>query len=203
MASCTFSTAGPPGTYTLELTVDDTTRTQQLTLRADPRVGISQADFDAQFEFIQDVGTQIERTADAVANLRAAREQSVAVAGRAADAGLDEGVVAEISDAADSLSESLTAIEEDLVQTRSRSFEDPLNYPGKLYAQLANLQSHANGGFGAVDAPPTDAAVQRLADLQAELDDISGRLAAILDSDVEAFNEMVAAAGVPAIVIKR
>ena len=44
------------------------------------------------------------------------------------------------------IADKLTAIEEALVQTRSRSFEDPLNYPGKLTAQLASLHAVTSAG---------------------------------------------------------
>jgi hypothetical protein len=100
------------------------------------------------------------------------------------------------------MAERLTAVEEDMVQTRSHSFEDPLNYPGRLYAQLANVQSLANGGFGAVDARPTDGAVAFFAELQAQADEIYGRLQEVIDVDLPAFNDRVGALNLPAVIVK-
>jgi len=84
-------------------------------------------------------------------------------------------------------------------QTKSRSFEDPLNYPGKITAHLAQLHAAANSGS---DSPPTEGSRERLADLEAQMEDVFARLDEILKTDVAAFNEMVAGIELPAIVLE-
>jgi hypothetical protein len=56
---------------------------------------------------------------------------------------------------ADSIIASLTEIEETLYQTKSRSGQDPLNYPIRLNNKLA----HLNALTGMGDFPPTDQAI--------------------------------------------
>ena len=53
------------------------------------------------------------------------------------------------------------------------------------------------------DAPPTTAAVERLADLDAQLEEVYAKLQEILDTEVVALNEMVAAIELPAVVLKQ
>lgn len=191
---------GVPGTYTATLTVGDWSQSQEFTVVADPRGTASQADMQAQFEFLARVADDIKQVADKVAALRSARQQAQAVASKVAEVSDDAGVVEQVGDAARAIADKLTVLEEEMLQTKSRSFEDPLNYPGKLTAQLANVQAVANGG---ADAPPTDGAVAFLGELEAQMHDIFTRLQAVFDEDVAALNEMVGGMQLPAVVIKR
>ncbi len=189
-----------PGTYTATLRVGESERSQSFEVRADPRTDTPPEAFESQFDFLQQVAERLERVADAVTTLRAVRQQVKEAAERGAKALHDEPAVAELEQAAEAIAAALTDIEEQLVQTRSRSFEDPLNYPGKITAQLANLQAVVNSG---ADAPPTDGAVERLADLDAQMAPLLERLDAVLETDVAAFNARVAELGVPAVVVRK
>lgn len=120
------------------------------------------------------------------------------MARRVAKAGNEPEVVEQVQEAADELAEKLTGIESELLQTKSRSFEDPLNYPGKITAQLANLQALVNSG---ADAPPTDGAVEFFAELRSQLDALVGRLRHILEVEVADFNELVAGLNLPPVVV--
>ena len=114
-----------------------------------------------------------------------------------------EATAAEVKEAAAAIAEKLTAVEDALVQTKSRSFEDPLNYPGKIYAQLAHLQDSVNGSFGALlDARPTNGARQRFADLQAQIEAVYADLQQILHADIPAFNEQVGGLDLPAVIVR-
>jgi photosystem II stability/assembly factor-like uncharacterized protein len=191
-----------PGTYRATLTVGELSQTREFEVLPDPRVDATQADFDAQLDFLLEVGDAITELAGKLEQLRTVREQVKQVAARVGDAGIDEETARQIEEAADAMAEKLTAVEDDMVQTRSHSLEDPLNYPGRLYAQLANVQSLTNGGFGAVDAPPTDGAVEFFAELQAQAAETYARLQEVIDTDLPAFNEMVGALDLPAVIVK-
>ncbi|MFL6591082.1 MAG: VPS10 domain-containing protein [Luteimonas sp.] len=60
----------PPGRYTVELTVDGQRLRQPLTVRPDPRVQLSAADYARQFEFARGVEAQQARLAPAIAEAR-------------------------------------------------------------------------------------------------------------------------------------
>ena len=104
----------------------------------------------------------------------------------------------EVSESAKSLAEKLSPIEEELIQTKSKSNQDPLNFPIKLNNKLAALP-------GVIARGDRGATVQSLAvfkelslQLQAQLD----ALQAVMATDVPAFNELVKAQEVPAIVLE-
>jgi len=192
----------PPGTYQVKMQIGDWSQTRELRVLRDPRGSATQADFDAQFDFMLALGNEIERLADKLATLRSAREQAAQTVDRSKEAEVGQKLE-QIEEASRAIAKKLTALERELVQTKSRGFEDPLNYPGKLYAQLAHLQSVTNGASGAIDAPPTDGARQRLKDLVAQSDDVYGRLQQVMDTDVASLNKLVAGLNLPAVIIKK
>ena len=60
-----------PGTYTVRLTAGGTSVTQPLTVEADPRVTASRADLVQQYELAARTAVEMDRTADALAQVRA------------------------------------------------------------------------------------------------------------------------------------
>ena len=101
-----------------------------------------------------EIRDQLTATHDAIARLRAVRDQAKTAAERA------KGTEAEkpIADAAEALAKKLTAVEEALYQTKNRSSQDPLNYPIRLNNKLAALASTV----ASADAAPDRAVVRRL-----------------------------------------
>ena len=103
-----------------------------------------------------------------------------------------------LAQAAKALKEKLKVIEEELIQTRSKSRQDPLNFPIKLNNKIAALAGSVSRG----DAPPTAQARAVLDDLSAQLQIQLDKLAAIVDADVRAFNALIKKADVPAIILE-
>ena len=98
--------------------------------------------------------------------------------------------VASVRSAADSLSSTLTAIEEELMQTENESGQDPLNFPPQLDNQYAYLYGFVAGP----DGPPTESARERFRDLnEEEWAPLRERLHTILRTNVPQFNERVRA----------
>ena len=205
-----------PGTYQATLTAGDETQTRSFEILPDPRGSAPLEDMRAQLEFLRKVEGRLEILGEQVTALRSVRKQAqgagervaevmAATGGATGDPDGDEDAAEEdtraqkVQDAVQALTEHLTAIEEELLQTKSRSFEDPLNYPGKLTAQLANLHTVVNSGS---DSPPTATSVERLADLDDEIEDVYARLQEILDSEVASLNVLVNGIELPAVVLK-
>jgi photosystem II stability/assembly factor-like uncharacterized protein len=195
--------AAPPGDYTVTLEVGDQVSTETLRVLADPRGNVAQADLVAQHRFLKDLGGVVEGVADRMDDLRSVREQAEGLATLAADAGIAEEDVARVKAAADSLGGKLTGLEEEIQQTKSKSFYDPLDYPGQLTAELAYLYNTVAGTFGTVDAPPTDQAVARLGELRAQVDDVQGRLQAVFDEDLARFNALIRSLGLDPVVLRK
>lgn len=194
----------PPGTYTATLRVGEMSRTQTFEVLPDPRSPATSAELLAQHDFLQDLGGMIDRLSGRTAELTSARDQVNGLVGITAKADLSEEDRARVAESADSLTARLTAVQEDVQQTQNKSFYDPLDHPGKLAAELAFLYNTVAGGFGgAVNARPTDQAVDRLEELRGEVDGVLGRLQTVFDQDLAAFNELIRSLGLDPVVVVR
>jgi photosystem II stability/assembly factor-like uncharacterized protein len=191
-------TRGPrvaPGAYQLRLTAGGKTMTEPLPVVGDPRLPATAEDYQKQYDLMLKIRNKLTETHDAVVRIREAREQVKAVADHAKAAGGDEA----IARAAESLTKSLTSVEEALYQTKNQSNQDPLNYPIRLNNKLSALA----GVVASADASPTASAYAVYDDLARRLDGELVRLKQILDTDLPAFNQLVRDKGVPAVVVKK
>jgi hypothetical protein len=117
---------------------------------------------------------------DAVLRIRRLKS---AIADRSAKA-----EASELKAAASEVSRKLSAVEEDLYQVRNRSGQDPLNFPIKLNNRIAALGRSVQTG----DARPTASSYVVFKELSTELDDELKRLERLVDTDVAAFNRLLA-----------
>ena len=86
-----------------------------------------------------------------------------------------------------------------ITQTRQETFQDVVNFPNKFNAQIIALLQSVDG----TEPPVTAGARTRLVDLQVQWEQHRGSLETLMGEDLEAFNEAVRAAGVPAVIIRR
>ena len=187
-------TRGPvlaPGSYQVRLTAGGKSLTQPLEVRKDPRLAAGGEDYRKQYDLLVKIRDKVTETHDAITRIRETRDQVKGVAGRA------KGNKA-IADAADALDKKLTAVEEELYQTKNQSSQDPLNFPIRLNNKLAALAGVVGGG----DAAPTDPSYVVYEDLTAKIDAQLARLRQVIDTDVPAFNALVREQNVPAVVVK-
>src|SRR5678816_4498040 len=137
--------AVPPGQYQVRLTTGGKTLTQPFEVRRDPRLKhATDADLAAQFAFARQIQEKENLGNGAVVTIRRLREA------------IDDRVAKSPSLArqGEMLQAKLTALEEELYQTRTRSDQDLLNFPIRLTNRMSALRSSVEGG----DARPTDAA---------------------------------------------
>ena len=100
-----------------------------------------------------------------------------------------------VADAAKALSQKLTAVEEELYQTKNRASEDPLNYPIKLNNKLAHVLNVVESS----DNQPTQPSYMVYEDVATRVNGQLKTLDGLLNSDLVAFNKMIHDANVPAI----
>ncbi|HEX6779981.1 MAG TPA: hypothetical protein VF099_17365, partial [Ktedonobacterales bacterium] len=101
-----------------------------------------------------------------------------------------------VKEAGTKLKEKLTALEEELIQTKAKTRQDTLNHPVKFNAHFAFL------GFAvsSAEAAPTRQERELFAELVARLDRYQKQLQEIIDTDVAAFNTHLRDLQVPALV---
>ncbi|NWF85297.1 MAG: glycosyl hydrolase [Bryobacteraceae bacterium] len=172
------STRGPratPGRYQARLTVNGATLTSDFEVRKDPRLKTTQEEFDQQLALLLQIRDKLTETHEAIIRIREVKRQ------------LDDwsSKHKELEHQAKEISKKLTAVEEELYQTRLRSSQDPLNYPIKLNNKLAALASIA----GSADAAPTAQSYQLHEELTSKINVQLKLLKSTLDTDLAAFNK--------------
>jgi photosystem II stability/assembly factor-like uncharacterized protein len=189
------STTGPrivPGTYQVKLTVDGESMVQSFEVKKDPRLETTQADFAKQLDLLLKIRDKFSETSEAILQIRDARKQIDDITNRLKDQPNGKA----IADAAKSLKAKLTAVEEELYQTRNQSSQDPLNYPIRLNNKLAAL----TGVAGGADSAPTEQTSAVFDELVGKIDVQLKKLEEIMRNDLPAFNKMVQ--DIPAVVVK-
>jgi hypothetical protein len=181
----------PPGTYQVRLTVNGEAQSQAFEIRKDPRVAATREDLDAQFELLMQIRDTLSATHDAVLRLRDVRSQVEGWASRMKG----QAAGAEIHAAARALVQRLTAIEEELVQTKAKGESDRLNYPGRLNVKLVHLAAVV----GSADWVPPRQTYEVFEHLSAEIDAQLGELSRVIGMDVTAFSGLVQEAGMPVV----
>ena len=182
----------PPGTYSVELEIDGQTHSASFTIVKDPRVALTQEQFDDQFKLLLGIRDKVSETHDTVNALRDIRDQ---VGGWKARTAAHPNAAA-IADAADKLHESLTAIESQLVEVRASS---PLSFPAALNVKIGSLPDFV----GTSDSIPTQGAREALADLSSRLDTQVEKLQSVATSDLAAFNALIRDANLGAVVLPK
>ena len=188
----------PPGTYQVQLSVGGQTYTAAFELRKDPRVSATPADFAAQFSLLLRIRDKLSETHDAINRLRSIRQQVEEWVRRAEAISNGQTAAAAVAQAAAGITEKLTAIEAELIQSRARVQQDQLNFPTRLNAKLSGLTSVVASADGA----PTQQAYEVFHDLSTRIDQQLIQLQEVIDADVAAFNELIRTSAIPAIVAK-
>jgi hypothetical protein len=186
------STTAIPGNYTAVVRVDKDSVEVPFTILADPNYHCSQADYEAQHEFLVKVKGKFSETMKAIKDIRQARNQmNDFVSKQGSDC------PKELKKMADSLSKSLTSVEEKLHQTKAKSGQDVLNFPIRLDDKLGGVYDMASSG----NMAPSKQAKDVYAVLAAEVDVELAKLKSILDTGLKAFNKMIREKELPVVVI--
>lgn len=180
-----------PGQYKARLTVGETTQEVDFSIVKDPRISASQADLEAQFEFLVSVRDKVTETHQAIKRLRAARRQIQGVTSRLKD----KKKYADVHEMAKSINEKMKAVEEALYQTKNQSGQDPLNFPIRLNNRLAALVGVAGTGSYRPTAQTIAVRDEVVRAIDAEL----SKLERVFDKDMADFNKLVDNKKIPAV----
>ncbi|HSM04180.1 MAG TPA: hypothetical protein VK858_06150 [Longimicrobiales bacterium] len=189
----------PPGRYTLRVGAGEVVREVTAEVGPDPRnPDVSVADLQAQYDLTRRVRDRLTAVHDAIREIRSIREQTEAYVERADETRRPAAVVRDLRARSEALDRVLDEMEETLIQTRSESGQDPINFPPKLDDQLAYLYSHVTGSYGR----PTAGSLERFQDLMDESQPVLDRLDVVVADEVAEFNAALEAAGIDAVVTR-
>lgn len=189
-----------PGAYRVRVRTEAGTLAVPATVERDPRVeSVTVEDLEAQLALTLDIRARLSEVHDAVREIRGVGEQLQRLESLTEEMGYPDAVVDEMGQRASQLDDALSAVEEELIQTRSESGQDPINFPPMLDDQLAYLYSHVTGSYGR----PTDGAYQRFNDLMEETGTLLAELDRIVEEEVAPFNERLLELEIGPVVTRR
>jgi hypothetical protein len=183
----------PPGSYFARLKVGKDSVEQPFVIKADPNYTITQNEYEQQHQFLQTVMAKFNETQKAIKDIRTLRTQITDFTSRQG-----KDMPKEVKTAADSITRSLTAIEEVLYQTKAKSGQDVLNYPIRLNDKLSGVFDAANSG----NMAPSKQVREVYADLSSQIDRELAKLKTIRERDIPAFNELIRQKALPVIGTK-
>ncbi|WP_296634664.1 glycosyl hydrolase [Polaribacter sp.] len=180
------SLSGPmalPGNYKATLKFNDKAQSETFTILKNPISEATESDMKAQFDFINDINTKMTEIHKALKNVKKVRSQ----VGLLKKSITDKEANKELIDFADQLIKDMTTIEETLYQTKSKSGQDPLNFPIRLNNKLAHLNSLTRVGNYA----PTKQAIEFKNEITATIDVELQKLYSLFNNKVKELNEKV------------
>ena len=166
--------------------------TENFSVKSDPRVNVTVEDLQKQFDLMSRINGKLSDTHGAILEIRDVRKQFEDLSARLKPEQKD------VKDRAAEIMKNLTAVEEELMQTKIKSSQDALNFPIKLNNKLAALASAVDSA----DFAPTAQSLDVYNDLTGRIDAQLARLQQVKTNDIANFNRMFAEKNLPVIVTK-
>jgi hypothetical protein len=168
-----------PGAYQVRLTVAGQSQTAPLELRLDPRIQISRADLEKEFDLESQISRRLTALHHAVNEIRDLRAQINSLNQRYRNV----AAWTPVKPLADDLLKKIAAVEEKMIQVKMKSTEGDLRYPTMMDEQLIYL----NWSVDSTDAAPTDGQQQLFTELSARLQEQLNVWDKILSQDLTGF----------------
>jgi len=182
-----------PGHYQVRLITAGQTLTAPFDLKLDPRVHVSQADLEQQFNLLLATRDELSRVYDTVNQIQDVRSQLFGLKQRLPD----NANAKTIASAADDLEKKLVAVRDDLINLDISANEDSLAYPPQLDAKLAYLAMDV----GSADSAPTEAEQQQFEKLKRQSGELIARWDDLQHRDLAAFQKLTAEGSLSTVVV--
>ena len=182
----------PPGNYQVRLNADGKTFTVPLELKMDPRVDVSMADVQKEFDLELKIRGVLSDLHDTVREIRETRVQLKGLHPRLEDARFKA-----IAGSADAIVKKMSPIEEQLLQVNAKSSEANLNFP-----VLVDEQLHYLAGSVESDAAPTSQQHAAFESLTQQASPLIAKWKEIRSADLVALNDTMKKEGVPVIYLE-
>ena len=182
-----------PGHYQVRLTAGGQTQTAAFDLKLDPRVNVSQADLEQQFNLLLQTRDELNRVYDTVNQIQDVRSQLSGLKRRLPENASTKTIVT----AADDLEKKLVAVREALINLTISANEDSLAYPPQLDAKLAYLAMDVS----TADSAPTEAEQKEFEKLKRQSGELIGRWEDLQRRDLAAFQKLTAEGSLSTVVV--
>jgi photosystem II stability/assembly factor-like uncharacterized protein len=182
-----------PGSYSLKLIQGERSAEGRVDVVIDPESLASVADMQAALAFQLTLRDALNRNADAIELVRAAREQAADLVARLKD------TQPEVVKAAQAVVDRSDAIEAKLHNPKAEVVYDILSFEGgaQLYSQISPLYAFALSS----DRPPPQGALNRWAEVSKELDALIADVGAMRNGEIAALEAALATAKIPRLIL--
>ncbi|WP_420385033.1 VPS10 domain-containing protein [Roseivirga sp.] len=148
-----------PGKYTVQVTYGDEQKQLEVELLPDPRWEATDAQYAEQQSYLNKVRGVIDELQTMANEVRSVRAQLKDLKSRISDEDYPQ-----VHEMADSIVTELTKVEDLLIQPNQKTFQDVINFPNKIEAQLL----HIYGTIDGIEPPMTDGQKARADDVIAD-----------------------------------
>ena len=183
-----------PGDFKLRLILETDTVEAGFRILGDPRIKATDAHYQEQEKLLVTIEETVADIHQSVNKMRSARKQLESYLNLLKDR---EGVE-DLLDSAKSITKRINEWEQNLIQPKQKTFQDVINFPNQLNAELLNLRSRADS----FDPRLTDAVKVRLDDLLGEWSGFEAEMDKIIQTDMKNFNEIFRKKDLPAILME-
>ena len=182
-----------PGEYTVRLTIEDEVVEAQAAITPDPRMEIPKSDYDQQQEVLQNLHESVVDIHESVNDMRSLKSQIEAIIKPLGEVEQAKAFVKQGQE----LIQRIDEWERNLIQTDQKTFQDVINFPNKLNAEIMNLISRVDTHVPSV----TKGAQERSADLEKEWDTHKAEMLKITDTEVKSFNQNYKSLDLPVLIL--
>lgn len=183
-----------PGTYKLRLRTDKDTTMAPVVILPDPRLDASPADFAAQQNILTKTEEAVREIHESVNTMRQAKQQIQALEAT----WKNDTTMRKLLDQGKAVVKKITRWEDNLITPRQQTFQDVINFPNRLNAELLDLRDRA----GTHDPKPTRGATEKLDELLTEWNTHKTAMQKIIDEDITQFNTAWRAQQLPAVRVE-
>ena len=163
-----------PGKYNIKMTYNEQILQKEFEIVKDPRVKISQADYEDQLEFLINVRDEVSRANQKIIDIRNIKNNMIFISEKARDN-------IELQEMINNYLTDVSEIENNIHMTKNQSRQDPLNYGIRINNRIAFLLADSQRG----DYPPTDQSKEFFIQVKGELDSEVMKLDALIDKHSE------------------
>lgn len=183
----------PPGNYTLRLLHGDQSLDQQVELKADPRMDIPQYAYDEQYGTLVQLENSLKDIHDSVNDFREVKGRIKMINVQLADLEQTDSLVSQ----SNAILKKIDEWEQNLIQPKQKTFQDVINFPNKLNAEIMNLIDRINEN----DPRLTEGAKDRRDKLIADWDSLKTQMNSIVNEDIASFNQAYKDQNIPVLVV--
>lgn len=182
-----------PGKYQLKINYGKDSITRDIEILADPRHKTTSDQFNDQQNILQEIKSSLDDIYDQVKRMRYVKEQIGAFTKRG------DMENQEIKDMAGKISRALDSLEGKMIQPRTKTFQDVINFENQLDAKLKHIMDLIDESL----PPVTQGQKTRARELIHEWITLKQAVTKLTGEDLKALNELIRKSSIPFISTER